>query len=63
MISTQWIYRVPPLLRECSSHVAIFQVQQKRSVQALYESFGYSFKDLQTFKDFVFQLPMHTYPL
>ena len=36
-ISTQYLYRIPPVVRECASRVAIFRLTTERSLKAAFE--------------------------
>lgn len=49
IINMQYVNKVPPIVRECSSHVAIFHQYTDRSRQALYDSFGGSFLNKEEF--------------
>jgi energy-coupling factor transporter ATP-binding protein EcfA2 len=53
IISTQYLYRVPPVTRECATRVLIFRQVTKRSLDALYESFGQFFKNAKEFSDYL----------
>lgn len=52
-ISTQYIYKCPPVVRECASRVAMFRVTSERSLKACYESFGAFFKTYDEFRKYV----------
>lgn len=39
-VSTQYIYRVPPLIRACASYAFVFAPKEGRTVKALHETFG-----------------------
>lgn len=53
IISTQYIYRVPPVVRECATRVVIFRQTTGRSIQALFESFGSWFNSGKEFANFL----------
>jgi tRNA uridine 5-carbamoylmethylation protein Kti12 len=53
VISTQYIYKVNPTIRECANYAIIFRQSTKRSLEALYESFGQHFNKLDKFQQFV----------
>ncbi len=55
--TTQYIYQVLPLIRQQADYAFIFGHDAKRSLDALYESFGGSF---ETSKDFKLFLQQHT---
>ncbi len=40
IITMQYVYKIPPVIRECSSHAAIFKQTTKRSKEALYDTYG-----------------------
>lgn len=52
-ISTQYIYKVNPTIRECSSYVAAFRLTTERSLKAAYDSFGSYFKNFDEFRKYV----------
>lgn len=52
---TQYVYRVPPTVRECASRVAIFRTTTERSLKACYESFGGFFSKYDDFRKFVIE--------
>lgn len=49
IISTQYIYKVPPTVREVATRVAMFKMTTKRSIAALFESFGGMWNSYQEF--------------
>lgn len=53
VISTQYINKVPPSMREGAYQVAIFYTDTKRSLEAAYESYGQDFENFQSFKQFL----------
>lgn len=38
-IATQYMYQIPPFIRECSKFAVIFDQVQRRSIKAVYETF------------------------
>jgi hypothetical protein len=50
IITTQYINKVTPVIRENAFQVAIFHSDIERSLKALYESYGQMFNDYNTFK-------------
>lgn len=52
---TQYLYKVPPTVRECSTRVAIFRTTTDRSLGACFESFGAFFKTATEFKKFIIE--------
>lgn len=50
-LASQYIYKIPPLIRECAKYVFIFKQTTKRSFEALYETYGYLFEKLDDFKE------------
>jgi hypothetical protein len=53
ILSVQYLFKVPSVLRECTSRVAIFRNTTKRSVQGLFECFGGWFDNYKQFQKFV----------
>jgi hypothetical protein len=53
VISTQYIYKVNPTIRECANYAIIFRQSTKRSLEALYESFGQHFNNLNKFQQYI----------
>lgn len=53
IIASQYIYKVPPVVRECATRVAIFRQTTRRSLDALFESFGAWFNNLKEFQEYV----------
>lgn len=53
IISTQYIYKINPTIRECAGYAIIFRPTTGRSIDALYESFGSHFNDREEFKKYV----------
>lgn len=53
IISTQYIYKLNPTIRECANYVVIFRQSTKRSLDALYDSFGSHFDKYDDFKNYV----------
>lgn len=50
---TQYIFRVPPPVRECATRVGMFRTTTERSVKACYESFGAFFRRYEDFKEYI----------
>ncbi len=55
--ATQYIYKMPPIVREQACLVGIFKHYTKKSLMALYETFGSSF---YSYKEFINYLKMAT---
>lgn len=55
VINTQYINTVPPIIREQALNVAIFNSDTERSLEALYESYGQSFKKFNLFRDHILE--------
>ncbi len=53
IISTQYIYKINPTIRECANYAMIFRQSTKRSIEALYESFGAHFDNFDQFKQYI----------
>lgn len=53
LIGIHYANKCPPVLREASSHVIIFQQQAKRSIEAIYESWGQVFETYNVFKQWL----------
>lgn len=53
IFTTQYIYAVSPILRQCSSYFITFRQQQKRSLQAIYETFLIDFDSYDECKQFI----------
>jgi hypothetical protein len=61
-ILSQYLYKVPPTVRECASRVALFRLTTKRSLQACYESFGGFFRNYHEFERFIIdKTPDHSF--
>jgi hypothetical protein len=52
-LTTQYVYRVPPTVRECCTRVAIFRTTTERSLKACYDSFGAFFANFLQFREFI----------
>jgi hypothetical protein len=48
LLTTQYIYAIPPLLRECTTFFFTFHITSYRSLKAAYESF---FGDFETYNE------------
>ena len=55
IISTQYIYKINPTIRECANYVIIFHQSTKRSNMALYESFGNHLNSLSDWMAYLMQ--------
>jgi hypothetical protein len=53
IISTQYIYKINPTIRECASYCIIFRQSTKRSLEALFDSFGTHFDNLNDFRNYI----------
>jgi AAA+ ATPase superfamily predicted ATPase len=53
VINTQYINKVPPLIRENALNVAMFKSDTERSLTALFESYGQSFENKNEFKKYL----------
>lgn len=53
IISTQYIYKVNPTIRECANYAMLFRQSTKRSIEAVYESFGAHFDNYESFKQYI----------
>jgi hypothetical protein len=51
IINVQYVYKLPPIYRECATYVAIFKQQTDRAKEALYLSYGGDFPDKKEFYD------------
>lgn len=51
--STQYIYKIPPIVRENSDIVILFSQGTEKSIRACYECFGQDFERLSDFQDFL----------
>jgi hypothetical protein len=61
LLTSQYVAKIPPLIRECSWYAFIFAATTHRSLSALYESFGSGFETLHKFKDFLDTLPKYAF--
>lgn len=52
-ICTQWINKIPPIIRSCASMVFMFRQEMKRGIVALYESYGQSFDNEKQWRSFM----------
>jgi len=53
IISTQYIYKINPTIRECANFAIIFRQSTTRSLNALFESFGSHFNKFDEFKNYI----------
>ena len=54
LLTTQYIYAIPPLLRECSTFCFVFHITSYRSIKAMYECFFGDFETFNECKKFIF---------
>lgn len=47
IIATQYVYKTPPTVRECSQYAVLFRQTTERSINAIHESFGEMFSSSQ----------------
>jgi len=52
-IVTQNCNKIPPLIRDCTSHVFIFECYAKRQMEGLFNSFGNRFETFDQFRTFL----------
>lgn len=52
-LTTQYIYAIPPVIRECCTYSYMFQQTTLRSNNALFETFGQCFENMKEFKAFL----------
>ena len=55
IITTQWISKIPPMVRENGFQVAMFSADTHRALEALFESYGQKFENLNQFKKYLQQ--------
>ena len=53
IISSQYIYRISPTIRECSKYAIMFRTTTQKSIKALFDSFGTFFKNYEEFKTYL----------
>jgi len=53
IISTQYLFSIPPLIRECTTYFVTFNIDSHRSIKAIYESFMLDFDTLLKVKKFI----------
>src|ERR1700679_1227227 len=53
IITTQYIFKLNPTIRECCRYAIMFFQSTKRSIQALFESFGTYFENYEHFKKYL----------
>ena len=53
IITTQYLFAVPPLLRECTNFFITFRITSSRSVKGVYESFFVDFDTQRECKDYI----------
>jgi hypothetical protein len=61
IICVHHINKVPPLIRQNATQVAIFGLDTKSTIKAAYESYGQEFDSLNEFKAFIFRSLSHRY--
>lgn len=52
-ILVQYLYKIPPVVREVATRVGMFRITTERSLKACYESFGSFFKRYDDFRKFL----------
>ena len=55
IFSTQYLFKIPPPIRECTSKASIFYQEMKKSMNACYETYGESMKSYKAFANYVTQ--------
>ena len=53
IITTQYVNKIPPVIRENAFQVCIFNSDTKRSLSILYESYGQKFTTFEDFKKYI----------
>lgn len=53
IIASQYIYKVPPTIRECATHIGMFRATTGRMIDALHETAGGYFKSAAEFGAFL----------
>jgi GTPase SAR1 family protein len=53
LLTTQYIYKIPPLIRECSTFIFLFFVTSRRSLKAAFECFFCHFDNIEQCKKFI----------
>ena len=53
VFSTQYIIKIPSIIRECASRSFIFYQETRNSIKACYEIYGQSFKSLTKFREYL----------
>ena len=61
IVCTQYLNKVPPIIREQASDVALFHMETKRSMDAAFESYGGDFEDIKDFRRFIVGLGKGTH--
>jgi len=54
---------IPPLVRNCTTHAVWFKQEQKRSLVALFESFGQRFENFDAFREFTLSFQRYEFIL
>ena len=55
VFSTQYLYMIPPPIRECCSKAFIFYQETKRSIDACYETYGGGFENSKQFRNYMIE--------
>jgi hypothetical protein len=53
IIATQYIFKIPPLIREAATRANIFEQQTKKSIEAIFDSYGQTFENYKAFKEYL----------
>jgi len=53
MLSTQNVNKIPPMIRDIASHIAIFETFAERCLTGLYDSYGHCFERYEDFRKYV----------
>lgn len=53
IISTQYIYKINPTIRECANYAIVFRQSTRKSVEAIYQTFGQMFYGINEFQNFI----------
>ncbi len=61
ILSSQYIYRVSTVARECATAAVLFKQTTKRSIEALFESYGGGFDSLKEFSAYLNKLEKYQF--
>jgi hypothetical protein len=53
VFSTQYLFKIPPTIRECASKAIMFYQKTKKSLNACYETYGQSFGTYKKFAEYL----------